>query len=542
MILGRRGRAALWLSIALVTACGGGGGSGSAPSQPSTPTATNLQLLDANLPEPAVAVSVSTDSQWLFSFDMPIASDGVGTLVELRSTTGTAPVSVDVLNGSLRVRPTQELRLRTEYTLTVNAGIKASNGATLRADIVRHFRTVLFDGINRVVQPANNALVNYSGQHTLRIGDLNGDGRPDIVQIGGDAALTQNYEGNSFAINIFLQNADHSFTRSQNLLVHESQHVYSNRMGDIAIVDLDHDGVPEIVVSILRPRYDPSGLMVFKQDAQGRYAQAGLVETSFAYKLFIADIDHDGKPDLLSVGQGLAMTDGPDRCGLVALLSSPVGPRLQPATVLPCGQYEAVLGSLDRPGQLELVILDTPFTTPATPVAPRLHFYTLDTQGRPTINKNLASASLQVCAGFYDCFGLMLMDVNGDGLQDLVLGAQFEEHTGSTLVFTRDTNGIYKEYLRQNFGNAYALLVTDADRDGRDDIMTVVQSLAGSGIGLGRSLQTPGMEMSHLIPMVVFDTMNPSTVAVADLDGDGLPDIVLDSYNTGLSVLFQRGH
>jgi hypothetical protein len=34
--------------------------------------------------------------------------------------------------------------------------------------------------------------------------------------------------------------------------------------------------------------------------------------------------------------------------------------------------------------------------------------------------------------------------------------------------------------------------------------------------------------------------MTQGTVGIADLDGDGLPDVIMDSYNLGIEVLFQR--
>ncbi len=534
----RLATAALCLGVGLLAACGGGSGGGST-TEPSPPeTSRNLSLLATNLPDQTVAMP--TSATWLFDFDAAVAADGLAAQVELRDSQGAVPVVADVFLGSLRVRTAQPLRMRTDHTLTIRTGLKASTGAVLRADVVRRFRTVLLDGVAQVVQPGNNALTNYAGRHTFRIGDLNGDGRPDIVQIGGDEALL--YQGNSFAVNVLLQNADHSFTRAQNLLVHESQHAYSNSMGEIGIIDLDHDGRPEIVIGIQRPLPGLNGLIVLKQDAQGRYAVAGFIATDFAYRLFIADIDRDGKPDLLAIGQGLAMTDGPDRCGLVAVLSSPAGARLQPPTVLPCGGYEAVVGTLERPDRIQLVLLRAPASVPAQPFLPRLAIYDLNAQGQPTLSNTLMAAAAPVCAGLIDCYGLMLLDINGDGVQDLLFrAALITDRSVTSVVYTRSGQGAYAEFLRQDFGNnAFAYMTADMDRDGLDDIMVVVQGDSGSFVAGGYAQRTPGLELSHKVPVVAFDTMRQDTVGIADMDGDGLPDVVLDSYNSGVSVMFQK--
>lgn len=525
------------LGIALMAGCGGGGSASSAQDKPTPPeTARDLALATTNLPERAVAVPAST-AVWQFNFDAPVAASAATGWVELRDSQGIVPVVVEDALGGLSVRPARPLKLRTDHTLTLKAGLTASTGAVLRSDVVRHFKTVLLDGISRVVQPGNLALLNYPGQHSFRIGDLNGDGRPDIVQIGGSDAA--NSESNNFAVYVILQNADHSFSRSQALVVQEAQHNYSNEMGELAIIDLDHDGVPEIVIAIQRPLPGLNGLMVLKQDPQGTYAVADFIATDFTHRLFVADIDHDGKPDLLGIGQGRAMTDGPDRCGMVAVLSSAAGARLQPSTLLPCGPNEAALGPLESRGQLQLVLLQSSFRVPPEPFQPRLSLFNLDEKGQPTLNAGLMAAAGSVCAGLQDCSGLMLMDSNGDGLQELLFtNGYVGDGSVRSVLYGRSAGGNYAELTRQNFG-AHAYVVADMDRDGLDDVVVIVQP-EGSYVAAGFSKTSPGLELSHLVPVSALDTMNQATVGVADLDGDGWPDVVLDSYNTGISVLFQR--
>jgi hypothetical protein len=536
--------ATLLMYLGTLSGCGDGGGASSSSTPP--PAARDLALRASNLS--VDEVEVATSYTYVFDFDAEIAAEGLSTLVQLRDGVDMIPVNLEVRDTALRITPSQRLKMRTEYTLTISAGLRARNGGSLRSDLVRRFKTIWLDINNEVVQPGHIGLTNYPGQYTFRIGDVNGDGLPDIVQIGGDFALKK---GNDFAVNVFLQNPDHSFHRAQQLLLHEEQEVFSNLMGEIEIIDLDHDDVPEIIISLLRRLPRQSGLIVLKQDAQGHYQEADFIATEFAHQLFVADIDRDGKQDVLSIGDGRDDRDNagqPDPCGMVALLSSAGGARLQSPTMLPCHGdeavlgpgYEAVLGSLENPGELNLVLLRSSFVAPVNSAQERLKFYSLDAAGRATLHTGLMAAAASVCAEF-DCSGMMLMDATGDGIQELVFTRS--QLQGGTVIYTREGQSPYAVFLNLGFGAASAFTASDLDRDGIEDLAVVLQDeVLGSRVVAGFFKPGPEVLFSRAIPILSVDFMKQETVGVADLNVDGLPDVVLDSYNIGLSVLFQRLH
>lgn len=224
-ILNRAAIAMLLVYFGALSGCGGGGGSSSS-STPPPPPPSDLALKASNLS--VDEVEVATSYTYVFDFDAEIVAEGLSALVQLRDGVNIIPVNLEVVGTALHITPSQRLKMRTEYTLTIGAGLRARNGGSLRSDLVRRFKTVWLDINNEVVHPGHNGLTNYPGQYTFRIGDVNGDGLPDMVQIGGDFALTKS---NDFAVNVFLQNPDHSFSRAQQLLLHEEQEVHSNVMG-----------------------------------------------------------------------------------------------------------------------------------------------------------------------------------------------------------------------------------------------------------------------------------------------------------------------
>ena len=126
--------------------------------------------------------------------------------------------------------------------------------------------------------------------------------------------------------------------------------------------------------------------------------------------------------------------------------------------------------------------------------------------------------------GGYGSFthGLGLGDLNGDGRPDLL------EATGYwTQPATLDGDPVWANHP-QSFGPGGAqMLTTDVDGDGDADVVT---SLAAHGSGLAWDEQTSGGAFTeHVIVPLDGGTLNlhePHAVALADMNGDGLPDIV----------------
>ena len=118
--------------------------------------------------------------------------------------------------------------------------------------------------------------------------------------------------------------------------------------------------------------------------------------------------------------------------------------------------------------------------------------------------------------------GLGLGDVNGDGRPELL------EATGYwTQPASLDGDPVWADHP-QSFGPGGAQMLTaDVDGDGDADVVT---SLAAHGSGLAWYEQTTnGAFTQHVIVPLDGGTLNlhePHAVALADVNGDGLPDIV----------------
>jgi hypothetical protein len=148
-----------------------------------------------------------------------------------------------------------------------------------------------------------------------------------------------------------------------------------------------------------------------------------------------------------------------------------------------------------------------------------------------------------------DFTAVAVADLDGDGLRDIVATYTHlsgpPPHPGYIAVYLqrRDRPGSFAAPINYPVGNdPVALSIGDVDGDGRPDIVTANTILATNGAGvsdvsvLRQSRTAPGQFVtaaSYAAGAV------PKDVAIGDVDGDGMPDLVV-ADTEGLSLLLQN--
>jgi hypothetical protein len=125
---------------------------------------------------------------------------------------------------------------------------------------------------------------------------------------------------------------------------------------------------------------------------------------------------------------------------------------------------------------------------------------------------------------------VVIADVNGDGIPDAIVGSDFD----SISIFLGRGDGTFQRKAVYNVGGS-AIVAADVNGDHKIDLVigggTSITVMLGAGDG---TFPTSGS----------FDAGNDShSIAVADINGDKIPDVVTASINSGtVSVLLGNGN
>ncbi len=147
--------------------------------------------------------------------------------------------------------------------------------------------------------------------------------------------------------------------------------------------------------------------------------------------------------------------------------------------------------------------------------------------------------------------GIAVKDVNNDGLADLIVSGNLTTVTsgwkGRVLVFRQDpathTLGAPQEYVLST-NNAGTLAIADLNNDGLPDVVVASAGTTGGNGQLSFLFQgvngALGPEVAYnAVPVAATATAGGAEIHVADMNSDGLNDIVVQSGLTQLAVIKQ---
>ena len=184
--------------------------------------------------------------------------------------------------------------------------------------------------------------------------DVNGDGKPDLITLNQVA----NSSGDSSALTVVTNNGDGTFAQSGSYRFPD----YLSGISSLAIADLNGDGKPDLIAAA---EFNSSNnanntlLLIVTNDGTGNFVAANPITINQPLFVIAADVNHDGKMDLIVNGTVFANTTVAETTNLLNFSYTFSGGVSDPGAVL----YTDANGNVITGGFANTILSNTVNTT-----------------------------------------------------------------------------------------------------------------------------------------------------------------------------------
>jgi len=286
----------------------------------------------------------------------------------------------------------------------------------------------------------------------------------------------------------------------------------------VAVADVNKDGKPDVVVT----NWD-SGIGVLLGNGNGTFRPAvTYAATRGADAVAVADLNGDDWPDLV-----VGANDGAGGPWLSVLLNKGDG------TFLPAVRYSSVgfdvtsvaVADVDGDGKPDLVAANQCSDTNCNHSSLAVLLGNGDGTFRPAITYTLSS-------GIAAAMSVVAADLDHDGLPDLLVADTSSSGKGLVIVLLNKGDGTFPSQVTYQSGGTIpsSIIVGDVNADGNLDAVVTNLYYSGSVTSYGSVGVLRGHgDGTFGAPVVYKAGPSPASVAIGDVNGDGKPDLVVSS-------------
>jgi hypothetical protein len=353
-------------------------------------------------------------------------------------------------------------------------------------------------------QPAKSYPSGGQTAFAIAVGDLNGDGKPDLVVCDG-----------SGQVGVLLGNGDGTF---QPVVL-----INSGLSGpdSVAVADVNGDGKLDVVIAGGLWPCLPDGcfnrVSVLLGNGDGTFGVPKVYSAGYnVVGVAVADMNGDGKPDILVVNRFNSLDFSGD--GSVGVLLGNGDGSFGAVQFYDSGRANAgtlAVGDLNGDGKLDVVV----------------------THGDHSAGVLLGNGdgTLQQSKIYFLSNNLgysIIADVNGDGKPDLLVTTCFDQFciTGAVGVLLGNGDGTFQTEQLYSSGHfdAISIALADVNGDGRLDVI-VAHNCGGRDCNVSPVGVLLGNGDGSFQKAIRFYSggKNAQSIVVADVNGDSKPDLLI---------------
>ncbi|MBI1769594.1 MAG: VCBS repeat-containing protein [Bacteroidetes bacterium] len=415
----------------------------------------------------------------------------------------------------------------TQLTVTVPPGATYQpisievNGLTANSSVPF---AVTFSGGGLINANSFSTAVDFSSgtnPYEATIGDIDGDGKSDLAVV--------NYNSNTLSI---FRNTSASGSITASSFATKIDFTTGTNPHNVLIADIDGDGKPDLVVT----NAGSNSISVLRnQSTSGNITSGSLAsKVDFAtgtspYLLVSGDFDGDGKSDIATCNfnsSSISVLRNTSTSGSISFAT-----KVDFATGT--NPYGASVGDLDGDGKPDIAVANWANTLSV--------FRNTSTSG--SITSGSFAAKVDFTTGTQPS-GVSIGDLDGDGKAEI---ATANGQSNSVSVFRNiSTSGSitassFAAKVDFTTGTVpFDVAIGDLDGDGKPDL--AVANYTGNTVSLLRNTSANGSITSgSFATKVDFTTgSGPYNVAIDDLDGDGRPDLIACNESSGTISVFRN--